>query len=1150
MKGTWFKLLGLMLGLVLTVQAWGQSDDKKAFYVYRNDGQFNAFFHTEIDSIVCSPIDLDSVWHDYDVVQEFWTEDSVYRIPIASIDSVGFVTPEVILSDKVVRMESGLLDYLLRAEGMDLFFSGDLPHDQRPNVGDILVCTDFENPHFEEGFVGKVYNGYEQSGEYVVECDTVTDITEIFKQLIAVEELTVDNPAAVSPQTKGVWNSAVIPVGISMSCDFGDDDEGASVYGGLNGQIRAKVVYNITDENQFVGLVLNHDWSLSAGMNVSTSRNYSKPVSPRINLMPNVHFPAALPVLKFTLYGNLFVQSSGSIELGVSMEGPTKRYVSSMFYNNGQFQGNHRELATVDNSSPTFSSTLSLNGSFQIGTMLEVYIGSIECMGYVKSAIDLFMGPKFTGNLSWNASSASSFDYYNTIKDSKIAFSLLAASAEAYGEASYFGHSVKQTFLSVDLGSIGTRECYLFPEFSDMESDGNTEERTARLTCVPSRGLLMPLTLGLGLYDKSGQLLDSWFSENTYWYENPFSTLDHTFDYLDRNKEYEARPLIKFNGGIIPAVPEKQFTLECGATTGAVKDITSNSAMCAGEIDMPDEYQTLSYGICYSDKSSQPRIGNAQVADVVTSEENFSVQLSDLKDGTTYYYCAYLSVDGKSYYGEVRQFTTKKAATVRTTDASSITTSTAVLSGIVSGLSGSSSDCSYGFFYGTGQIPSVDGQEVRVGTSHEGSYTCSLSGLTENTTYYFCAYLLVDGQYRYGDVLSFRTNGSLSVQTLEAGTVTETSAVLSGSVSGISGSSSDCRYGFFYGTTTTPYSGGQDIQVGSNQDGNFSYSLSGLAENTTYYYCAYLWIDGRFSYGEVYSFTTEKASPVKTLGTVSVKSTSATLSGSVYGVAGSYSECSYGFCYGTSPKPYVDGEEVEAGTYEDGEYTFSLYDLDDMTTYYYCAYLSIDGEYSYGEVLSFTTPKSNTDITPGQYVDLGLSVKWTSCNIGADAPEEYGGYYSWGEVSEKDDYSWGNYTYYDMVQYKWIKIGTNISGTEYDVARYRLGIDWRMPTREEWTELVEKCEWEWITYKGTKGQKVTGPNGNSIFFPAAGHRIDDLFVGQGTGGEYWSGTLYEGSSLAIWYNGMAYLGAFSDVGSYMIYYTRDVGRSVRAVLAH
>ena len=1146
MKGKWFKLLGLMLGLVLTVQAWGQSDDKKAFYVYRNDGQFNAFFHTEIDSIVCSPIDLDSVCHDYDVVQEFWTEDSVYRIPIASIDSVGFVTPEVILSDKVVRMESGLLDYLLRAEGMDLFFSGDLPHDQRPNVGDILVCTDFENPHFEEGFVGKVYNGYEQSGEYVVECDTVTDITEIFKQLIAVEELTVDNPAAVSPQTKGVWNSAVIPVGISMSCDFGDDDEGASVYGGLNGQIRAKVVYNITDENQFVGLVLNHDWSLSAGMNVSTSRSYSKPVSPRINLMPNVHFPAALPVLKFTLYGNLFVQSSGSIELGVSMEGPTKRYESSMFYNNGQFQGNHRELATVDNSSPTFSSTLSLNGSFQIGAMLEVYIGSIECMGYVKSAIDLFMGPKFTGNLSWNASSASSFDYYNTIKDSKIAFSLLAASAEAYGEASYFGHSVKQTFLSVDLGSIGTRECYLFPEFSDMESDGNTEERTARLTCVPSRGLLMPLTLGLGLYDKNGQLLDSWFSENTYWYENPFSTLDHTFDYLDRNKEYEARPLIKFNGGIIPAVPEKQFTLECGATTGAVKDITSNSAMCAGEIDMPDEYQTLSYGICYSDKSSQPRIGNAQVADVVTSEENFSVQLSDLKDGTTYYYCAYLSVDGKAYYGEVRQFTTKKAATVRTTDASSVTTSTAVLSGIVSGLSGSSSDCSYGFFYGTGQIPSVDGQEVRVGTSHEGSYTCSLSGLTENTTYYFCAYLLIDGQYRYGDVLSFRTNGSNSVQTLEARTITETSAVLLGSVSGISDSSSDCRYGFFYGTTTTPYSGGQDIQVGSNQDGNFSYSLSGLAENTTYYYCAYLLVDSKYTYGVVRTFTTAKSYSIQTLKAINVKESSVVLSGSVSGISGSSSNYQYGFYYGIGSKPYENGQSVLVGSNADGNYTYSLTGLKDNTTYYYCAYLSVDGAYFYGEVQSFTTEKKKDEITPGQMVDLGLSVKWAGWNVGASRPEEYGGYYAWGELEEKSEYSGSTYLYWDNKIWDCIFLGSDISGTQYDVARAQWGGRWRMPTWAECQELIDKCTWIWTTYNGVNGQKVTGPNGNSIFLPAAGYNseatVDDR---QGSGGFYWSSAFCE--SFSRYANYLCFLKGFHNDNAYRNTAFRYDGYSVRPV---
>lgn len=189
-------------------------------------------------------------------------------------------------------------------------------------------------------------------------------------------------------------------------------------------------------------------------------------------------------------------------------------------------------------------------------------------------------------------------------------------------------------------------------------------------------------------------------------------------------------------------------------------------------------------------------------------------------------------------------------------------------------------------------------------------------------------------------------------------------------------------------------------------------------------------------------------------------------------------------------------------------------------------------------------------VTPGQEVDLGLSVKWAGWNVGANRPEEYGGYYAWGETEEKAGYTKSAYSYYDQTKDECIQIGSNISGTQYDVAHIIWEDNWRMPVQTEFQELKDECKWEWITYKGTKGQKVTGPNGNSIFFPAAGHRTDDLFVGQGTGGEYWSGTLYEGSSLATWYNGMAYLGAFSDAGSYMIYYTRDVGRSVRAVLAH
>ena|GEM_PF-1771872 len=167
-------------------------------------------------------------------------------------------------------------------------------------------------------------------------------------------------------------------------------------------------------------------------------------------------------------------------------------------------------------------------------------------------------------------------------------------------------------------------------------------------------------------------------------------------------------------------------------------------------------------------------------------------------------------------------------------------------------------------------------------------------------------------------------------------------------------------------------------------------------------------------------------------------------------------------------------------------------------------------------------------------VDLGLSVKWACCNVGVDVPEGYGGYYAWGETEEKSDYGWDTYKYYidtngDGYKDTWQNIGSNISGTSYDVARMKWGGGWRMPTRDEIKELCEKCSWEWTSVNGVYGQKVTGPNGNSIFLPAAGCRLGTS-LRAGSGGDYWSGTLGEDYSYYAyflffsggghdWYNG-------------------------------
>ena len=123
-------------------------------------------------------------------------------------------------------------------------------------------------------------------------------------------------------------------------------------------------------------------------------------------------------------------------------------------------------------------------------------------------------------------------------------------------------------------------------------------------------------------------------------------------------------------------------------------------------------------------------------------------------------------------------------------------------------------------------------------------------------------------------------------------------------------------------------------------------------------------------------------------------------------------------------------------------------------------------------------------------VDLGLpsGTKWAACNVGATKPEEYGGYYAWGETEEKEFYDKSTYKFYQDDEY--VNIGEDISGTEYDVAHVKWGGNWYMPTWEEFRELINNCKIEWTTFNGVNGEKFTSKiNGNSIFLPAAGSLV-------------------------------------------------------------
>ena len=188
-----------------------------------------------------------------------------------------------------------------------------------------------------------------------------------------------------------------------------------------------------------------------------------------------------------------------------------------------------------------------------------------------------------------------------------------------------------------------------------------------------------------------------------------------------------------------------------------------------------------------------------------------------------------------------------------------------------------------------------------------------------------------------------------------------------------------------------------------------------------------------------------------------------------------------------------------------------------------------------------------------EWVDLGLpsGTLWATCNVGASAPEEYGDYFAWGETEPKEVYDWSTYkwcngSYNTLTKYcTKSSYGTVDNKTELDpeddAAYVNWGENWRMPTYDQQTELRTECIWTWTTQNGVNGRLVTGPNGNSLFMPAAGYRFGSSLSIAGSRGLYWSRTLYSSSP---------YHACSMDFGSGGVnwdYYGRHDGFAVRAV---
>ncbi len=234
---------------------------------------------------------------------------------------------------------------------------------------------------------------------------------------------------------------------------------------------------------------------------------------------------------------------------------------------------------------------------------------------------------------------------------------------------------------------------------------------------------------------------------------------------------------------------------------------------------------------------------------------------------------------------------------------------------------------------------------------------------------------------------------------------------------------------------------------------------------------------------------------------------------------------------------------IWSSTLDTGPFAFSFTSFIDMAgdLYYFLHGDSPNYRcegYAVRPVYSPSSPPATVEI-----IDLGLpsGTKWASCNVGATKPEEYGGYYAWGEIEEKEVYNQSTYKYYQNGKY--VNLGSDISGTEYDVAHAKWGGKWCMPTLDDIKELLDNCTFEWTTLNGVEGEKFTSKIlGNSIFLPAAGFRWDGDLIGAGSWGYYWSSMRYPDDSFST-YGLYFYSGDALWVSN-----GRSYGRSVRPVV--
>jgi len=576
--------------LVLVVMMTGvqQLQAQDAFYIYRNDGNFDGFFFDEVVRMGYSKTDLQGEEHDVYVVQEVETKDSLYRIPLNAIDSIGFQQPEIILNPNLKNMdETGMINYVagIGKDDRIIFLREDIPQALMPQIGDVLVGfnEDLYEPFGMNSFAGKVksikndpYNPFID-----IYCDPITDLGDIFVQFISAEQVTADKDGKVSRRLAGYHSNGtkraqtgsadflLIDTDLTLSKQFKPlESVEVNLNMGVGLKVKLQMAYNISWKRAFVKTMLNTGIDLSPSIGMKASGSFEFPIDGLPQFLKSIKFPAVAPLFQTRPLPEAFLRGGGQLEATVNFATSHFQWDQTFVldtdllpefpvsYTN-VIEGPDQNSSNDDSFLDLNSASISLSGFVQTG--VKNYI-NIESNDWAKDFLDfgigieLYTGPKIEGALIFESSLGNdkTESFYDNMKDSYIKPSICSVDLEAKARFKMLWGDEHEQSLGSGNMSFGDVTLYLFPDFKPTDIVYDNQYRELNVTLHPYSRTFWRNFFGVAYYNEKGELMDKYDFIMGYQF---IDSLDYQHKFSTKKLPcglYSVRPYIKTLGQEIP----------------------------------------------------------------------------------------------------------------------------------------------------------------------------------------------------------------------------------------------------------------------------------------------------------------------------------------------------------------------------------------------------------------------------------------------------------------------------------------------------------------------------------------------------------------------------------------------------------------------